>query len=160
MARRGFAAPEALIGLGLLAYSGVALWQVRQIPVSPLYATVGPTMFPYLAVVGMAGLAALLLLQAARGGWQADEEREVRLDWRALGWIVAGLLLNAALIELIGFTLASTLMFTLVAFGFGSRQTLRDAGIGFALALAAYLGFARLLGVNIGAGVIEGLLGG
>ena len=51
-------------------------------------------------------------------------------------------------------------MFVLVAYGFGSRQPLRDAGIGAALALAAYFGFARALGVNIGAGVVENLLGG
>jgi len=160
MRRRGLAKPEALIGFGLLAYAGMALWQVRQIPVSPLYAKVGPTLFPYLAVAGMAGLAVLLLVQAARGGWQPAEEQAVRLDWSALGWIAAGLVLNAALISFVGFTLASTVMFTLIAFGFGSRQPLRDAGIGLALALVAYLGFAKLLGVNIGAGLVESVFGG
>lgn len=159
MERRGPAKPEALIALGLLAYAGVALWQVWQIPVSPLYAKVGPTLFPYLAVIGMGILAVLLLVQAVRGGWQPEEEREVRLDWPALAWIVAGLALNAALIGFIGFTLTSTVMFTLIAWGFGSRKPLRDAAIGFVLALAAYLGFDKLLGVNIGAGVVEGLFG-
>jgi putative tricarboxylic transport membrane protein len=64
------------------------------------------------------------------------------------------------LIGPLGFSAASTVMFVLVAYGFGSRQPLRDAGIGLVLALAAYFGFAKALGVNIGAGVIENLLGG
>ena len=60
----------------------------------------------------------------------------------------------------LGFTAASTVLFMLVAYGFGSRKPLRDAAIGFAVAIVAYLGFARLLGVNIGAGLVEGLFGG
>lgn len=156
---RRLALPEALIGLGLLVCAGGALWQVWAIPVSPLYAKVGPTVFPYLTVIGLAGLAALLLLQAARGGWQPEEEREVRLDGRALGFVVAGLVLNVGLIVPLGFTAASTVLFTLVAHGFGSRRPIRDAAIGFAVALAAYLGFARALGVNIGGGLVEGLFG-
>jgi len=158
--RRGIAKPEALIGLGLLAYAGVALWQVGQIPVSPLYSKVGPTVFPYLAVAGLAVLAVLLLAQALRGGWQPADEAEVRLDLRALGFVAAGLLANVALIGALGFTLASTVLFTLVAHGFGSRRPLRDAGTGFTIALIAYFGFAKALGVNIGAGLVEGLLGG
>ena len=45
------------------------------------------------------------------------------------------------------------------AHGFGSRQPLRDGGLALVFALAAYFGFAKALGVNIGAGVIEKLLG-
>jgi putative tricarboxylic transport membrane protein len=158
--RGGIAKPEALIGLGLLLYAGLALWQVGQIPVSPLYAKVEPTIFPYITVAGLAALAVLLLVQAVRGGWQPAEEAEVRLDWPALGFVVAGLVANVALIGLLGFTLASTLLFALVAHGFGSRTPVRNAAIGFAIALLAYFGFAKALGVNIGAGLIEGLLGG
>ena len=95
-----------------------------------------------------------------RGGWQTDEEREVPVDWRAVLFVGAGLLANVLLIVPTGFTLASVVMFVLVAHGFGSRQPLRDAGIALAFALAAYFGFAKALGVNIGAGVIERLLGG
>jgi putative tricarboxylic transport membrane protein len=51
-------------------------------------------------------------------------------------------------------------MFVLIAYGFGSRRPLRDAAIGFVVALAAYFGFAKALGVNIGGGLFERLLGG
>lgn len=154
------AKPELTIGLGLLAFSGLGLWQTLSIPVSPMYAKVGPTIFPYLSVTGLACLSLLLVLKALRGGWQEAEEKEVALDWRAFGFVVAGLLANVALIEPLGFSAASTIMFVLITYGFGSRQPLRDAAIGLAVALTSYFGFAKLLGVNIGAGLIENLLGG
>lgn len=158
--RRAIAVPETLIAVGLLLFAGLALLQVWAIPASPIYASVGPTVFPYAVVAGLAIMAVLMLVEAARGGWQPEEERAVRLDWRALGYVSAGLLANVLLITWAGFTLASTVMFVLIAYGFGSRRPLRDAAIGFVVALAAYFGFAKALGVNIGGGVLERLLGG
>lgn len=158
--RTGLAWPETAIGLGLLGVAATVLWQTLQIPVSPLYAKVGPRVFPYLTAAGLAVCAGFLIAAGIRGGWQPEEEGEIALDWRALAFVVAGLAANVALIVPLGFTAASTVLFTLVAYGFGSRKPLRDALLGFAVALVAYLGFARLLGVNIGAGLVEGLFGG
>ena len=158
--RRARLAPaEALIGFGLLLFAGLTLWQTLSIPVSPMYAQVGPRVFPYITTAGLALFAVLLLVQAARGGWQPEEEKEVVLDWRAVAFVAAGLVANVALIGPLGFSAASTAMFVLVSHGFGSRRPLRDVAIGLGLALAAYFGFARALGVNIGAGLIENLLG-
>jgi putative tricarboxylic transport membrane protein len=152
--------PETAIAAGVLVFAGIVWWQTTQIPVSPLYAKIGPTLFPYITAGGLAVLGVLLLVQALRGGWQPEEEREVAIDWRALGYVTAGLIVNVAVIDWLGFTAASTAMFVLVARGFGSGRPLRDAAIGFATALAAYFGFAKALGVNIGAGVLERLFGG
>jgi putative tricarboxylic transport membrane protein len=85
--RRRLAVPETLIALGLLLFAGVALLQIWAIPASPIYASVGPTAFPYAVVAGLAILAMLMLVEAVRGGWQPEEERAVRLDWRALGHV-------------------------------------------------------------------------
>ena len=49
----------------------------------------------------------------------------------------------------------STALFACVARGFGSRRPLRDLAIGFALASVSYLGFARLLSIKLGEGLIE-----
>ena len=152
------AMPEFLIGLGLLACAAVVLWQTLSIPVSPLYSKVGPTVFPYMTTAGLVVLAVLLMVAAARGGWQPDEEKETPTDWKALAFVAAGLIANVLLIQPLGFTAASVVMFVLVCFGFGSRHPLRDVLIALVLALAAYFGFARALGVNIGAGLIENLL--
>ena len=152
------AMPEFLIGLGLLACAAVVLWQTLSIPVSPLYSKVGPTVFPYMTTAGLVVLAVLLIVAAARGGWQPDEEKETPTDWKALAFVAAGLIANVLLIQPLGFTAASVVMFVLVCFGFGSRHPLRDVLIALVLALAAYFGFARALGVNIGAGLVENLL--
>lgn len=152
--------PETAIAAGVLAFAGIVFLQTTQIPVSPLYAKIGPTLFPSITAGGLAVLGVLLLVQALRGGWQPEEERGVPIDWRALGYVTAGLVVNVALIGWLGFTAASTAMFVLVARGFGSEWPLRDAAIGFATALAAYFGFAQALGVNIGAGLVERLFGG
>ena len=152
------AIPELLIGIGLLACAAAVAWQTLAIPVSPLYSKVGPTVFPYITMAGMIVLSLLLILAAVRGGWQPAEEKETPTDWKSMGFVVAGLVANLLLIQPLGFTAASVIMFVLVCFGFGSRHPLRDALLGLVLALAAYFGFARALGVNIGAGLIENQL--
>ena len=161
MRREGatWAWPEAAIGFGLLVLAALIFWSTTQIPVSPLYSKIGPTVFPYMTAGGLAVFALFLIVEAARGGWQPEEEKEVTIDWRALAFVVAGLLVNVVLIVPLGFILASTAMFVLVARGFGDRQIIRNAGIGFAIALVAYFGFAKFLGVNIGAGWLEQVLG-
>ena len=148
----------ALVGAGVIAFGLVVLYETTLIPVSPLYSKVGPTVFPYMTAAGLAVLAVLLIVAAVRGGWQPDEEKETPTDWKAMGFVAAGLLANVVLIQPLGFTAASVVMFVLVCFGFGSRHPLRDALIALVLALAAYFGFARALGVNIGAGFIENAL--
>ncbi|MBL8574654.1 MAG: tripartite tricarboxylate transporter TctB family protein [Hyphomicrobiaceae bacterium] len=146
---------EMLIAVGMIAFALVVLWQTQVIPVSPLYSKVGPTVAPTLTWMGMLALGLGLLAAAFRGGWQSEDEKETPVDMLALAYVGAGLLANIVLITFAGFTIASVAMFVLVARGFGSRRTLRDAGIALALALTAYFGFAGLLGINIGGGLIE-----
>ncbi|RVC57388.1 tripartite tricarboxylate transporter TctB family protein [Mesorhizobium sp.] len=153
-----FAIPELLIGVGLLACAAAVAWQTLAIPVSPLYSKVGPRVFPYITMAGMVILSLLLIAAALRGGWQPEEEKETPTDWKSMGFVVAGLVANLTLIHPLGFTAASVIMFVLVCYGFGSRRPLRDVLLGLILALAAYFGFAKALGVNIGAGFVENQL--
>jgi putative tricarboxylic transport membrane protein len=152
---RRFALGEGVIGAGVLVLAGVVYWQTAVIPISPVYAKVGPTAVPTMTAIGLAVLGILLLVEAARGGWQSPTERELSIDRAALSWIAVGLILNVLLIGPLGFTLASTILFVCVARAFGSRALLRDAAIAALFALIAYFGFARTLGINIGAGVVE-----
>lgn len=157
---RGTAKPSVPIGdlsvaLGVLTLAIVVLWQAYSIPVSPIYAKVGPTVVPVAAGFGLLAFSLALLVSALRGGWQPDEEKTVSPDRRALGWVLAGLGLNVLTIGPLGFTLASILLFVCVTRGFGSTKMPRDAAIGAAFALIAYLGFAKTLNINIGSGIIE-----
>ncbi|MGL5448196.1 MAG: tripartite tricarboxylate transporter TctB family protein, partial [Rhabdaerophilum sp.] len=148
--------PHFCVGLGILALGVAAVWQTSLIP-QVLYATVGPSVFPSIVSIFLLMLGTGLVVAAMRGGWAHDQEGTIT-EMGSLGLVVAGLVLNAALIDKIGFILASTIMFALVARGFGSRKSLRDVLIGFGLALTAYIGFDRLLGYKIGTGLIERLI--
>ena len=153
------AKPELLLATGVVALALVVAYGTTEIPVSPLYSKIGPTVFPYMVVVGLAVLGLALLAGALRGGWtQGDREAHVPPDFRALGWLLAGLLLNVALISYLGFIIASILLFTCVARAFGSTRAGRDALIGAVLSLVTYLGFDRVLGFSIGAGILEGVI--
>jgi putative tricarboxylic transport membrane protein len=154
-AARRAAVGEAIVGAGVLALAAVMLWQTLAIPVSPIYAKVGPTAVPTITSLALAALGVLLLIAAWQGGWQPAEEKAVAPDRTALAWVVAGLVLNVLLIGSAGFTVASVLLFACVARGFGSKAIARDAAIGAAFALIAYFGFAQTLGINIGAGLVE-----
>jgi putative tricarboxylic transport membrane protein len=65
--------------------------------------------------------------------------------------------LQSLVIEHIGFVLAATITFVLTTFGFGSRRWLLNAAIGLVLAVVSYIGFTRGLGLNLPAGLLEGL---
>ncbi|MBM3537537.1 MAG: tripartite tricarboxylate transporter TctB family protein [Alphaproteobacteria bacterium] len=150
----------ALVGTGVVVFALVVLWQTTQIPVSPLYSKVSPTIFPYMVAGGLLLLGLALIAQAWRGEWGETDaySDDQPTDRRSLGWLALGLILNVALIDALGFVIASTLLFVCTARAFGSLNWKRDLGIAVALALIAYLGFAKLLGISIGAGVLEGIL--
>lgn len=155
------AGPDLLVGLFVVLLGLLCLWQAAVIPVTPLYAQVGPKFMPYLVGGLVTLIGAGLTASALRGGWSHGLE-EVRdappTNWRALGLVGAGLVANLVLIDTLGFVFAATAQFVLVAAGFGSRRPLRDLLIGIAVTLGAYLAFDKLLGVNIGAGILEGIL--
>jgi putative tricarboxylic transport membrane protein len=149
--------------LFVLALGLLAAWQAAVIPVSPLYAQVGPKAVPFVIAAGLVLLGGALTAVALRGGWSQDIEDLQGApppNLKALGLLLASLLANLALIVPFGFTLAATVQFALVAAAFGSRAHLRNLGIAFVVALGAYTLFVKVLGVNIGAGVIESLVFG
>ena len=146
-----------LIAAALAALGIFMLWETWAIPVQVSYARVGPRVFPVLVASGLVLNALWLAFEAWRSPDLADAE-EPSVYWPALGWVSAGLLLEAALLERIGFPLSAALLLVLTARGFGSTSLLRDAAIGFALALLAWFGFTYGLGLTLPAGPLETLI--
>lgn len=158
--------PELCVGLGMVGFAIAVGVATAAIPASA-YAKVGPAVVPWAITAGLALFGVLLTLQGLMGGW--EHERDIAFDWRGLGWLMAGLVLNLVMIDGyrvgetmivpdFGFILASTVMFAFTARAFGSRAILRDAAIGFSVAFIAYVGFDRVLGYQIGSGMIERLI--
>lgn len=159
-AGRPSAIPEKLIGLGVVAIGAVVIADTWLAPAAPSYARVGPQAFPYAIGALVVLLGGLLCLTALRAGSWRDPEEEATLGhprWRGLAWVALGLVLNLALIGWLGFVLSSALLFACVARGFASTRPLRDLAIGFVLALVAYLGFAKVLSIKLGEGILERL---
>lgn len=152
--------PDLAVGIFVLVLGLLCVWQAIAIPVTPLYAQVGPKFMPYLVGAMVCAVGGGLILSALRGGWSHTLE-EVQTapptNWRALAILGAGLVANLMLIDWLGFVIAATVQFALVSAAFGSRHPLRDLGIGFLVTFGAYLGFDKALGVNIGAGILEGI---
>jgi len=142
---------ELLVSLGLLALGLYILLQARDIAGAQAYEQLGPRLFPLLIGAGMAVCGAGLLWQGLSGGWRGMPPQDVyrRPDWFAFGLIGTALVLHMALIGLIGFVFATTLMFMLVARGFGSYRWRRDAAIGATVSLLAFYLFTRALGLNL-----------
>lgn len=149
-----------LVSLAVLAIGLGILWMTAQIPVAAAFAKIGPRAFPYTVGVMLIVLGALLWRDSWLRRWscEATDPNEPRPDLVPLSWVGAGLLANIILIKPLGFILASTLMYVLVAHGFGARRFWLSALVGFGLALLAYFGFAELLGLRMGRGLIEDLL--
>jgi putative tricarboxylic transport membrane protein len=159
--REGTSKADLGAAIFVLVLGGLAFWQASVIPVSPLYAQVGPKVIPYLIAAGLTALGALLLLVALRGGWSAGISDVVEAgppNRGALALMAAGLGANLLLIGPLGFTIAASAQFVLVSAAFGSRAWGRNLLIAVPLCLGVWFLFVEALGVNIGAGLLEGLV--
>ncbi len=145
------------VGTAIILFAVILAWQTSLIPSGAIYAEIGPTIVPWIATALLGALGIFIVLQSYFGLWHVDKEHG-EFDRISLLWIGLGLGLNVALIGVLGFVLASTTLFVCTARAFGSARPLRDAGIGFAVALVAFAGFDRLLGYRIGDGLIENLI--
>lgn len=159
MERRSRLGPT-IVALAVLATGIGVVWATTLVTVSPAYARIGPTFFPRIVGTALVVLGTLLLVTARTGTWrcEATDPDEPRPDLIPMAWVGGGLVLNLLLIAPLGFILSSSLMYLMVAKGFGSRRIWLAALIGFILALVAYYGFAQLLGLRMGGGLIEDLL--
>jgi putative tricarboxylic transport membrane protein len=81
-----------------------------------------------------------------------------RPQLRAISTIGLGALLNLALAERAGFVIASAVLFWFVARAFDEEHPWRDAVYAAAISVAAYLLFARVLQLQLPAGLLAGWL--
>jgi len=145
-----------LIGLG--AFFGIESFSIA---VSPIYAKIGPTVFPRVVAGALVVLGLMLLRDAWRGTWRGETEadgRPARIDWQAALLIAGGLLATVVLIKPAGFVIAATVLFVLTSRAFGSAKLVADTGWGFGLSLVAYLAFVKGLGVDLPAGIMSGVM--
>jgi putative tricarboxylic transport membrane protein len=125
---------------------------VRQLDIDRSDASTGFEWYP------AAVLAAFVMLMVAfisrvsqmpRSGHESE-----RRAWKGIFLVAAGVGAELALIESLGFIVASAVLFWLTARAFDARHPLRDAVFALALSVGAYLVFARLLDLALPTGII------
>ena len=124
---------------------------------------VGPRVFPYVIGSLMVLLAVLLAVATARGDVpQAEEGEDVDLttppDWTTVGKLVAILVLNILLVNVLGWAITGALLFAGCAWALGSRTLVRDLVVGVVLSVASWYFFYSGLGVPLSPGLLDGVL--
>jgi len=141
---------EIAISVAVVALAAYVFTELPSIPAEGGYSAVGPRFAPLIVGVGLLAIGLLLLRQALTGGWRdSGPPPDEAMHAPAFGWIAGGLVAQMAVIGVVGFTIASTLLFVAVARGFGSRRVVRDAAVGLVLAAAVFAFFTRVLGLSM-----------
>ncbi len=156
---------EVALSIGVLALGiGVSI-ATAMLPSEGGYARIGPNFVPGVVGAGLVVIGVWLLYEALAGGWRdiPDEAPGARGEHPfhapAFLWVSAGLFAHMILIGTAGFVIAGAVLLACVARGFGSGRFLRDLGIGFGLALGAFLFFVKFLNVGLPGGWLTPLLG-
>jgi putative tricarboxylic transport membrane protein len=124
---------------------------------------IGPKPVPILLGVLLLVVAALYAVDVARGGQgEAEAGEDVDptspIDWRTVLMLIGAFALNAVLIEPAGWVISGTVLFWGSAYALGNRHYVRNLLIAVGLSLATFYAFAIGLGVNLPAGVLQGIL--
>jgi putative tricarboxylic transport membrane protein len=144
--RRG----ELVLGLGVLALGVFVAVQTWSMPVTVASAAVGPKLFPGLVATGLIVVGLSLLREALAG--HIAHEGGLELDWPAVALVGGAVALEIALLGIIGWIPAGTLLFMVVARAFGSRRHVVNALFGLALTGLTFAVFDYGLGLDLPTG--------
>ena len=146
----------ALVIAGVLLVLGlVVAWDASRVTWGGQYARIGPQTIPYVIAICLAGLGVWTIVEALRGDFPEREPQE----FMPVLWIVGGLLLQLLTIRFIGFSIATGMLFALVARGFGERRFWISIPFGIVLSLIVWAIFARGLSLTLPHGPLEDALG-
>ncbi|MBI2255195.1 MAG: tripartite tricarboxylate transporter TctB family protein [Proteobacteria bacterium] len=145
------------VGLVLLALGAGIIFGTFSVSTLPGQDSLGPRLFPALIGGGLIllGLAHFRPNRASNLEGHADEGH-----WPSLAWMVAGLAIGAFTYKLLGFIPAALAIFVLTARGFAGKWDWRHVAVGLAVALIAFFGFTKGLGLNLPTGIFKFILGG
>lgn len=124
---------------------------------------IGPRTVPIILGVALLLVAVVYAIDVYRGGTGEQEEGEdvdltASISWRTVVPLVAVFVANALLIEPLGWVISGSLLFFGSALALGSRRYVTSLVVAVALALTTFYAFAIGLGVNLPAGVLQGIL--
>jgi len=150
---------ELALTVLLLVIGAYLIIDARTISVPGSSNTVGPRFFPYLVGGATVLISIALGVGILRGDQGPPEEGEdvdphATTAWRSVLIIAVAFLAHALLINVVGWPLAVTSMFGVVAWALGARGIIRPLLIGAATSVIIWLLFAKALGVPLPAGIL------
>lgn len=150
---------ELALSLLLLALGLYLIFDARTITVPGSSNTVGPRFFPYVvggATVLVGALIAVRVLLGDQGPAEEGEDIDpnAKTSWRAVGIIAVAFLAHALLINVVGWPLAVTAMFGVVAWALGARGIIRPLLAGGIASVVIWLVFVKALGVTLPGGIL------
>ncbi|MDN5796739.1 MAG: tripartite tricarboxylate transporter TctB family protein [Intrasporangium sp.] len=156
-AQYGMCAALAVLGIVLIVDA------TRLAPMQTSNDPMGPRPVPIVLGILMLVVAVLYAIDIRRGGVGASDEGEdvdltARADWKTVGLLLVVFGVSAALIEPLGWVIAGSLLFWGCSFALGNRHHIRGLLIGIAISLITFYAFAIGLGVNLPAGILQGIL--
>lgn len=154
--RSGLVVPGLLVVIGCYMVYGIITMDVPEGAKVP-----GPKFFPILIAIAIFVLAALLTTALLRHPEPvpADEAgHRSYSDWVTVAKVVLGFLAFALLLVPVGWLISAAFLFWIVAHALGSRRPLVDIGISVVFSSCIQLAFGAALGLNLPAGILEGLM--
>lgn len=137
----------------LAVIAGLIFWDVSRLIGLAGYSQVGPTTVPYAIACCLIGLAVWTAAEALRGDFPERDHQEIG----PVAWIVGGLVAQMLLLNTLGFSIATGILFALTARGFGKRKLWLSVPIGIAFSFVVWVIFAKLLQLSLPAGPLERL---
>lgn len=141
------------IAVALVIIAGVIFWDVSKLPDFGGYSKIGPATVPHAIAWCLIGLAVWTVVAAFRGDFPKAEKQE----FGPVFWIVAGLILQMLFLNLLGFSIATGILFAMTARGFGKRQIWYSLPIGIVLSFSVWIIFSKFLKLSLPAGPFERL---
>jgi putative tricarboxylic transport membrane protein len=152
---------QAIVGAAVVLLAAGMAWGATHIAGDAGYGGVGPAFVPWLCavVLGICGL--WLIWEAKTGGYRhaGSGGGSGRADIGAFVWVSAGMLLNAGLIEHLGFIISCSLCYLLAVQGLRRaahqahtltpKTLLKDAVVGLMIAAPVFWAFTQFLAINL-----------
>lgn len=139
------------IAAALLVLAAVVALDASRLGGAASYARIGPQTVPYVIALCLAGLGIWAAIEAIRGDFPEREPQEAR----PVLWIVGGLIGQLVLLRIVGFSVATGLLFGCVAYGLGRKPLWIGIPAGILGSLVVWAIFALGLALTLPAGPIE-----
>jgi len=152
---------QVAIGAGIAALGIGILAGAFFLPAGGGYAQVGPGVVPRIVGVLLIVAGGFLLREALTGGFRGvdeEAERHLPMNWVYFAWASGGIIAYGLLVEHLGFIVAYTILFVMVARSFESKKWLLNVIVGFVLASAIFAIFNYGLGLMLPLGLFQKLV--